>query len=83
MAASCPCQLTTRPIELLEDVLLLVAGVPVEVAFTAVVLAVAAAHGVFWHAAARRRADALGRLPVCGAGTGAAKTARHLGTGVL
>lgn len=56
---------------------------PVEVAFAAEILAVAAAHGALSHGAAGRRADALGRLPVCRAGTGAAKTACHLCTGIL
>lgn len=55
----------------------------VEVALAAVVFAVAAAHRALRHAAAGRRADALGRLAVSGADARAAETAGHLRAGVL
>lgn len=75
--------LTAGSVKLLEDVLLLVAGVLVEVALAAVVLAVAAADDVLGHAAAGRGAHALGPLAVGRAHARAAEAARHLGAGVL
>lgn len=58
--ATSPGGLTTGAVKLLENVLLLVAGVLVELAQAAVVPAVAAAHRALGNATAGRRADALG-----------------------
>lgn len=65
------------------DVLLVLAGVLVEIALVAVVPAVAAAHRLLGLALAAQRAHALGRQAVGGLHAGAAVAAGHVAARVL
>lgn len=76
-------ELTAAARVLHPQVLLVLAGVLVQLALVAVVLAVAAAHRLLRLALAAQRAHALGRQAVRRLHARAAVAAGHLGAGVL
>lgn len=76
-------KLTTAALVLHADVLLVLAGVLVELALVAVVLPVAAAHRLLGSAQAAQGAHALGCQAVRRLHAGASVAAGHLGAGVL